>query len=71
MPSLRMDDAVITHVEAHRKFPDLPALRDKSRIRSRKGSDSERTPIQDLQNKFSIDRKLAVGRELTNGNLFC
>ena len=40
-PSLLMDDAVVTRVEGYWKFSDSAVLRDKSGIRSRKGSDSK------------------------------
>ena len=36
-----MDDAVVTRVEGYWKFSDSVVLRDKSGIRSRKGSDSK------------------------------
>jgi hypothetical protein len=62
MHSLR----ALKHVE---NFPNSPVLHDKSGISCRKGSDSEWTSFQDLQNNFSSDPELGVGRELTESEL--
>ena len=69
MPSLLMDDAVVTHVEGYWKFSDSAVLRDKSGIRSRKGSDSKWTLSKIYKTNFPATQNWAVWRELTNGNL--
>jgi hypothetical protein len=53
-----MDDAVVTHVEGYWKFSDLAVLRDKSGIRSRKGSDSKWTLSKIFKKNLSSDTKL-------------
>ena len=64
-PSLLMDDAVVTRVEGYWKFSDSAVLRDKSGIRSRKGSDSKWALSKIYKKNLFRDTKLAVRRELT------